>query len=99
MSLAAPGYVWKTSKNRGTFVWNPTTYFLPQNNKVFWQSFCEIRSEYGMSYLVQLAIKFPIDWNLKLETLIFDQFSQKSRLIEIAKFRQKIYFSKSDRDR
>jgi len=30
-----------------------------------------------MPYLVELVIRFPIDWHSNLETLIFDKFSPK----------------------
>jgi len=36
-----------------------------------------ILSKYGMSYRVELVIKFPIDWHSNLETLFFDHFLQK----------------------
>jgi len=51
-----------------------------------------------MSYLVELVIKFPIDWHLNLKIFIFDQFSQKKDDTKNAKIRQKIKFPKSDRD-
>jgi len=30
-----------------------------------------------MLYLVELVIKFPTDWHLNLQTLIFEKFSKK----------------------
>jgi len=76
-TLDKPIYDWKTSKKGCIFVRNPTTNLWTQKTKVFWQSFCEIKSEYGMPYLVEPVIKIPIDWHSSLETLIFDRFLQK----------------------
>jgi len=30
-----------------------------------------------MPYLAELVVKFPIDWHLNLENLIFEKFLQK----------------------
>jgi len=44
-----------------------------------------------MAYLVELVIKFPIDWHCHLKTLIFDRFSQKKDDVkkQTPKFRPK----------
>jgi len=55
-----------------------------------------------MLYLVELVIKFPINWNLIFKTFFFEIFSKKKMmqpLIKYAKFGQKINFPKSNRGR
>lgn len=42
----------------------------------------------GMSYLVQLVIKFPTDWHLHIKSLIFSRYSQKKN-IKNEKFEKK----------
>jgi len=61
-----------------------------------------MKSDYGMWYLVELLIKFPIDWYLNLQTLIFEKFSKKiddTTLTKNAKMGQKINFPICDMDR
>jgi len=53
------------------------------------------RSEQGMSYLVELVVKFTIYWRSNLKIFNFCHFSQKymtQPLIKNAKFGQKINF-------
>jgi len=45
-----------------------------------------------MLYLVELVFKFPINWHLKIKTLIFEHFSKKKTvqpLIKNEKFGKK----------
>jgi len=55
-----------------------------------------------MSYLVELVIKFPIDWHLNLKSLFFEPFSIKKMMLPLmknAKIGPKNYFPESYVDR
>jgi len=52
-----------------------------------------------MRYLVELVIKFPIDWHINLQTLVFEKFLKKIDDTKNAKMGQKINFPICDMDR
>jgi len=63
-------------KNR-FFAKKRRSFFSTQKKSVFWPKQEKYWSKNGMSYLIELATKFPINLHSQQKNFIFDPFSQK----------------------